>query len=224
MLPAKPYALGSIPGEDMDHGLIVSSSTVHVHIPALYMCRRRHGFPDAKGKKFQIEFRILYKAVAVISSTSLNRFPLRLLFIRGSKEYPTEPDQVSTMDEAKVLFSCLSKTVELSKLSTPNYKPPNCPPLKLLQQPPFIPKPNISPYIPSTSTSSSQADLLTSTSPIAAISESEPGNPIPNNVPSTSNISAFPSNSGVRSSSASPAIQDAKQKAIIRLKKEKRVN
>ncbi|GFX90063.1 hypothetical protein TNCV_887601 [Trichonephila clavipes] len=94
-----------------------------------------------------------------------------------------------------------------------------CPPLKLLQQPPSLPKPNISPYIPSTSTSSAQADLLTSTSPIADISESEPVNPIPNNVPSTSNISAFPSNSGVQPTSASTSIQVTKLKAKTRARK-----
>ncbi|GFW92532.1 hypothetical protein TNCV_518491 [Trichonephila clavipes] len=88
-----------------------------------------------------------------------------------------------------------------------------CPPLKLLQQPTSLPKPNISPFIPSTSASSAQAYLLTSTSPIAAISESEPVYPIPNNVLSTSNISAFPSNSAVQLTSASTSMQDTKQKA-----------
>ncbi|GFT38375.1 uncharacterized protein TNCV_3064291 [Trichonephila clavipes] len=96
-----------------------------------------------------------------------------------------------------------------------------CPPLKLLQQPSSLPKPNISPSIPSTSASSAQADL-TSTSPIEAISESEPVNPISNNVPSTSNISSLPSNSSVQPTSASTFIQDTKQKAKTRARKRKK--
>ncbi|GFT71243.1 uncharacterized protein TNCV_3002351 [Trichonephila clavipes] len=116
------------------------------------------------------------------------------------------------------------KVNSLTPISQTYSQAAKCAPLTLLQSS-SLPKPIISPSIPSVSASSAQADLLTSTPLIAAIiSESPPVNPIPNKDSSTSNISAFPSNSGVRPSSASPSIQDTKQKAITRLKKEKRVN
>ncbi|GFV47275.1 uncharacterized protein TNCV_4829311 [Trichonephila clavipes] len=138
---------------------------------------------------------------------------------------------ITYLDARKLIAPPISQSyaqaTKSSKVSTTTQTDENitkikCLPLKSLQQPSSLPKPNISPSIPSTSTSSAQADLLISTSPIATISESESVNPIPNNAPSTSNISAFPSNSGVQPTSASASMQDTKLKANTRARKRKK--
>ncbi|GFX96326.1 uncharacterized protein TNCV_2292141 [Trichonephila clavipes] len=75
--------------------------------------------------------------------------------LSSSRGVISEPDLLCTSD-AEILEEFSDQDVVQTDENITKVK---CPPLKLLQQPSSLPKPNISPSIPSTSASSVQADL-----------------------------------------------------------------
>ncbi|GFX74131.1 transposable element Tcb1 transposase [Trichonephila clavipes] len=138
----------------------------------------------------------------------------------------------SSQTYAQATKSCIKNNSTQTDENITNVK---CPPLKLLQQLPSIPKPNISITTPVISTSSSsQAELLSSASSTkATVSEPQPPIPVSSGALSTTNnmftpikdsstMSTSSSNFSIQAPSGSTTTENSKKKEKFGIEKEKK--